>query len=521
MKNNFLKILIVSILWCIFFLYVAGGCKNNINNREPVEMAKTIVPKGGHRTLSDSEFSDSVTEGLSREVATPKAEISPNDILLQVINANLDLDPNEEQILVLKERENPDAMIRISVVDFDTVRNIYKMTWQGMTNANNLRTFNVSLGDIVGDHNLEIICYGMNNNGESTLNVFRKTHAPNGIGLFYTSISEIIAGGAIEIQEQERSQAYKLGQKNDISFPIVTYSHDLESDNIMDLIKSTYYWKYQSNSYVKVKEEKIPGKKIEEKQLEDLFFSKDENAFEEFLDSPWYRVTNNNANPSDVKAISDIFLFEPQNRQISLYSGDIQEVYNWKSSHRTRIANSLYIVCQNDFVPFIGKQISIYVLSLDTIQITISDTDFMKDTNQWDGTYNRLTRVLQKSLKPELKPAESFTASELSGKYSSDTGDEIFFDFPNFIFIEGNIELKGGYSVYSIGDQILELKVLKKNGLLEEKRRYKLNYKKVRTENKIIHTCTLLRGNVGIYGFEPTSDKAITFEQIETVDDQQ
>ena len=81
---------------------------------------------------------------------------------------------------------------KIAVIDYDPIRATYSRTWESLTNATNFRLLDISLKDVVGDHNLEIVCRGMNDGGELTLDLFRKTPSPTGLGLYFTEILRIV-----------------------------------------------------------------------------------------------------------------------------------------------------------------------------------------------------------------------------------------------------------------------------------------------------------------------------------------
>jgi len=201
----------------------------------PLDSSGTIIP----------DIPDEYTE-LQTEEVTPKVPVSSNETLLSVLNVNLDLDRLEEQILVLKDKDSVNSYISIAVVDYDNVIKDYKRTWQGKTLSANIRGFTVTMSDLIGDHNMEIICSGISLEGLQSLTVFRKTKGDSGVGLFYSEIFNLQAKGAIEILESDRAKAYESGLRDGQSFPIISTIRDPESDNILDNIKNTYYWDFPS-----------------------------------------------------------------------------------------------------------------------------------------------------------------------------------------------------------------------------------------------------------------------------------
>ncbi len=488
---------------------IFAACGMGSQAPRPIEKAKIVVPDGGSTPSGNAP--SQVGADVTQEVLTPKVPIRKEDNLLQAINVNLDLDQSEEQILVLKDKEKADAPIRVAVADYDNVRNEYVMSWEHATNATNIRTFTVTTEDIIGDHNLEIICTGMNSKGEQTLNIFRKTHPPTGVNLYYTEIFSIAVKGTIDIERHERSQAYKLGQKNGTSYSIVTYSRDPNGEHIGDLVKKTYNWRYQTNTYVETDQEKIPGKQIEDQRLNDLY-TKGADAFETFLAGPWFKASGNGAKAANDPTASTpdtsntILFFDPAKKEITFYSGDVMEVYYWENSYRT-LYNRLVISGYNELVQYIKAQISISVTSINHIEVYSPD--------EWAGTYEKLTESMQQSL---IKTAnEPYTPPDLSGRYSSPNGSTIDFNAPRFVLDEGGTKRSGGYSVFDYGAPVIELRFLSPGGIVEGTRSYKIDWGEQKSKTQIVRKLTMTPGRLGIHGFVATGDPPLQYEQVETL----
>lgn len=486
-------------------LAILAGCGVVPQAPQPIEKAKVVIPEGGSSASGNSPTQ--VGADVTQEVLTPKVPIPKQDNLLQVINVNLDLDQSEEQILVLKNKEKADAPIQIAVADYDNVRNEYVMSWEHTTYATNIRTFTVKTEDIIGDHNLEIICTGMNSKGEQTLNIFRKTHPPTGVNLYYTQIFGIAVKGTIAIEKHQRSQAYKLGQKNGTSFSIVTYSKDPSGSHIGDLVKRTYNWKYQTNTYVETDTQKIPGKQIEDQRLNKLY-SEGAKAFESFLAGPWVKSSSSGAaNGTDPTASTPdsgdtILFFDPTKKEITFYSGDVMEVYYWENSYRT-LYNSLVISGYNELVQYIKAQISLSVTSIDHIQVYSPD--------QWAGSYQKLTESMQQSL---IKHSNvPYTPPKLSGTYTSPSGAKLDFKDPRFTLDEGGKSRTGGYSIFDYGVPVLELRFLTPGGIVDGTKAYKLDFSEEKSKTQIIRKLVLTPGRLSIHGFVAIGDTPVHYDQ--------
>jgi hypothetical protein len=98
--------------------------------RESAPQGELQVPVQSPRLAADAAAEETMQ--------APKVPVDRGESLSSVINCNLDLDLNEEQILVLRRKGEPEATLRIAVADYDSVRGSYMRTWEGPTSATNL-----------------------------------------------------------------------------------------------------------------------------------------------------------------------------------------------------------------------------------------------------------------------------------------------------------------------------------------------------------------------------------------------
>ena len=489
----------------ITFLMQLGGCFQQQEPPPPAPNPKMVVPNVAAE--GDRKELENFSGNEESPTARPKIPLDSGEKLLFAINVNLDLDTTDEQILVVREKDDPQAPIKIAVVDFDSVRNSYVRTWEAFSRATNLKTFEVALKDLVGDHNLEIVCRGINSEGKLTLDVFRKTASPNGLGLYFVEIFRIESYGSVEIEEIERSEGYHLGQKNGPSFPIVAFTQDTDSENVLDRIKYFYNWQYQQNRYVLTSTEKQPGAVVEEKQLEELFSSTEVEPFEQYLAGPWYL--------SGSRGEEEILFFLPEERTISIFSGDVQEMYTWLKSFRN-LSNRLLIYAENAAIDSINKRFWVEVKSMNMIDLSIIGVE------RWDrynGSYIRLSEEVQESLL--FKEGQEVTLSDLTlnGLYRSDSGIEIIFEAPNFTWISENGDFFGAYAVIDLDQPVLYLKGLDKNGLPTRDFTFVMDYTEKLERNHLYRTLNLIPGLIGVHGVKTISNESYLFEQFEIIED--
>jgi len=390
------------------------------------------------------------------------------------------------------------------VADYDSVRGAYARSWEGETSATNLRLFEISLQDLVGDHNQEIICRGVNGKGELVLDVFRKTPSPTGLGLYFAEICRIVSDGSIEIEEVHRAEGYRLGQKNGASYPIHAYSRDRSSANLLDRIKYTYQWQYQQNRYVLTKEQKLPGIVVQETQLRELFSDPSETHFERYIAGPWLL--------SGSRGREEIILFDPEERRISIDSGQVEEIYEWQTSFRM-LSNRLYILATNESAQWVKKRITVEVVALNTIDVSVLGTE------EWDrsgGRYLKLTEELQNDLLADSAVKREAAGPQLRGVYRGTEGAEIIFDPPRFTWIEAARQYSGGFAVFRLDRDVLYLKGLDARGLPVGETAYLLEYAETKEGPVQVRRLTLTPGRLGVHGAEALSEKKLVFEQRET-----
>ncbi|MDR1626154.1 MAG: pallilysin-related adhesin [Spirochaetia bacterium] len=441
-------------------------------------------------------------ERINDPVSQLRIPMGPEDITLQVRNANLDIDQLEEQIVVFKKRSDPEDRIRILVADFDNVRASYVVAWQAQTGGTNSRSFSLELVDLLGDHVPEILCYGRNSGGEQTLDVFRKTLPPQGFGIYYAQIAALASSGTIDVEGKPRPEAYRLLQRTEESFPLLVYEKDPDSANINDLIRVSWYWNHQEGVYKRAKSERIAGKAIAEKQLAELFSGGVED-FELFLDGPWY-ITQ-----SDGKtAVSgQLIQFDVKNRRIIFFSSGMQQVFIWQGSYRT-IYRGIYLNCTNELISNITSQLSVSVTGMDSFDLNV------KGEVGWDGQYRRPGKDLQESFIAGGRKKVRISSVALSGLYRNEEGVEIYFSSPRFTMKENGVQTSGGFVVYAFDGDVLELKVLKNNGLVDSLRTFSLGYSEERQGKRLLRNLVLQPAELRSTGVQVRAVGEIRLQQV-------
>jgi hypothetical protein len=420
---------------------VLGGCQGG-NGGGVVR----IVPKAVGQAADGAAASP--PEQVSDPQARPKVSIDPRYSVIQVLNVNLDQDADEEQVIAVKDLEQVGSPVRLLVVDADPARGTYYFqSWDADTSATDNRVFQVSVRDIIGDHSLQLVASGMNDAGKLTLDVYRLLPPTQGKGLVYRPVCQLVAD-EVSVEDSERPDSYATDPKPGASFPIVAYLRDPDSENVMDLVRIRYSWNSREGRYIPAAPEKIPGEEVRQAQLKALFTSSGEQPFEQFISGSWVQVQ-----PGIPGKTRDAYLsildFDTLNRKISLSSGNTQEAYLWRESHRT-IYNSLLVIGENETVLQIQLLRTFYISVSDpnTISVTIRGNDTDETTTV---TYTRVDDGIRQKLLDRPDAQVVLSPLPLAGRYIGKLGLIVDFQSPAITWRDASGVRTGTYVIFSLG----------------------------------------------------------------------
>lgn len=431
----------------------------------------------------------------------------PNEVILDVVSTLLVQDEGgqgDEQILIVRKTDRNDGRLSIVVAVYVPSRRTWIRAWEGETLATKFTTFTVQAKDLIGDHNNEIICMGMDDSNEQTIVVFRRT--PGNGPLSYTPILSLKAD-SISIGDIQRSQGYQLGQTNGESFAIYAFNRDKSSQNILDQIKSTYTWDPKRGIYVKTADDRIPGAQVEREAVAKVLTGS-EKDFERFLQGGWYE---SNKGPLDPAA--RFLIFDKPNNTITFYTTDTQEVFRWTDSHSTRYG--LYAGCQNEDITNLRRLMDIEMTGINTISVRVFEDLRMKSDSQnsWDGTYQKLPADTMEMIAHNA----SSTAKpdfRLEGTYRSADGSVLLFAPPRYSLQRGGSVERGAFDLYRLGsDTVLELNILNDNGLSGGRRVYRATYTETKAGSQITKRLELEPARASISGLEILQENTLVFEQ--------
>ncbi len=474
------------------------------NSRRADEPVRSRVLEASSRTdLEETPAISSVGEPTTSSIP-----LEPNETLLDLYSFNLDFDDEEEQILVIRESDDPTGIIKVVLADYSPFSKKWTRSWKGSSLVTKNKTFQVSVNDLIGDHNLNIVCTGMNDSNEQTMTIYWKSQElDQKQGTTFLKVFEQ-AGSAVIVEEVERPDSYKLGQSNADSWPISVWKADAASGNYLDQIKESWRWSFTDKAYILVLTENIPGASIARKKAESILDGTAE-TFKQFLDGTWYKESIDPLSPA-----AQFITFQSRDESL-LFSGDgLIEVYGWENSNPTRYG--LYIASRNQSVRNLRRLMDIELASADSIQVRVfQDYRIKADiSGRWDGRYRKLGAEIATSFK--RSPAMATTGlTDLSGAYESDDGMKLVLEGTTYrIEAVAGVET-GSIAIFTLdGKTILDMRQTPASGGVPSRRSWVAETTiKNEPDGTMMRRLILQEVKIGILGIEPSQEQPIVFKK--------
>ncbi len=441
----------------------------------------------------------------SGKTRSPKIPLREGETLLGLYSLNVDDDAEEEQICILKRRDDSSSFIRVAVLDQKSSSGSWQRIWDGATLATKFPTFSLSVKDMLGTHELDIIASGMNDSGRQTLSIYHPLKGSTSQADQYRLILGIEAD-AIEIQEIERPEAYALGMATGIPWMVLSYDQDQVSENYLDQVETSWLWNPSQKSFERGQSKNISGSKIEQKIVE-RYLNRDSATFERFLTGIWY------LNSGDGKATKEsrIIHFDPENRSIAFSeSGDLSSlsVFTWNDSQATKLG--IFISTHNTGIDSMKRFLDVELRGPDSISLRIIEDIYIRADpgTLWNGTY-------RKYMPSSLKQESANEPKALSGRFSIPGGAQVVFSPPRFSWKTADIETQGVFSQYSMGAAIVIIfKTMKASGVITSSQTYKIERREKKDSSGVYEEITLRPARTTVQGLELLDQDPIILEQL-------
>ncbi len=479
----------------VYFFVQARSAAAEANR--PLAMRKTVLGQG------ELDPEDAAAKAKA-EAAMNRIAALPNEVILDTLSVNLDQDEVDEQILTVRKTDKSGDRLSIVVADYSQGRRTWVRAWEGETLATKFTTFQIQSEDLIGDHNLDIVCSGMDDANDQTMTVFRRVKNQDAELVYFAPVCAI-AADSILVNKLDRSEGYQLGQTNGVSWPIHAFKGDKNSDNVLDQVKTDYVWDFKSGTYVEAGTQKIPGALVE-KEMAAKVLTGVEGDFEGFLQGAWCESGKGALDPT-----ARILVFDKSANSIIFYSPDAQEDFDWNESHSTRYG--LYVSCQNESVSDLRRLMDIELTGADAISVRIFEDLQMKVDSQgnWDGSYRKMP---PQPVQGALSATRSAPTLKLEGSYRGSDGTTLSFDKQRFTFQTGDMVKKGGFILFSLGkEMVLQLTILQDPGILEGRKSYRVRYSETKTGKTTSRHLQLSPARATIEGLELLQEPELSLDQ--------
>jgi len=440
----------------------------------------------------------------------PRIPIDPADTLLQVVNMSVDKDAEEEQVIAIKRTDDVESPVRLIVADADPARGAYYyQSWESATNSSDSRAFSLAVRDLLGEHDMQIVASGTNGAGKLTLDVFRRVSSTQGKDPVFKPVCQLVADD-ISIENTDRPDSYSSDTRPGASFPIVAYLRDPDSQNVMDLVRIRYTWNAGEARYVPSAPEKIPGEKVQQTQLQALYNSTGETAFEQFISGSWVQIPSAPAGKGQPAALS-IINFDPLGRKIAIGSGNTQEVYLWRTSLHT-LYNTLKVTGENETVLEIHltRVFVIVVDSMTSLSVTTSGGD---TEDQRTLKYERVTDEIRTKLLERSGAQVLLSSLALEGTYKGARGLRIDFTQPALTWATGSGTRAGTYVLFTLGPRtILTARFPAVSGP-DDILSWLVDFKEKKDASQVVRSLALSPVVLTINGYVDTNGDTLALEQ--------
>ncbi len=503
-------------IFCALFLVSLAtlfSCRQPGTPEIPVRtQGGVIIPVPGEGIALFAPGDDGVEELPVETRQEIRVDVPTDFIPHDVLELSLDVDDPDEQIIVFKTRDGQDDRISLLLGDYDPLRDGYFISWQGQTNATSLKTFTLTTQDITGDRRLEIVAFGTNNLGEQTLDIFSQVSS-NTYGIQFRNIISIEADVEIDIRVVERGEFYNSGARNGVPFTITATDQDLESENNFDMIRSVYSWRPSEQRYLLSNTESIPGSRIEQDQLAEVF-SGNLQDLQRFLEGPWVRR-------GDTKMVA----FSQIEESIKFIIDDRLIDFQWLRSQpwASTGTRGMTINLRNGNISSVAPLMTIRIEDLNSIYIRLNNEP--TEPRLWflTGYYDRMTGASPTALNfSAVLPANhrELHPFGISGLYRSDNNWEMFFSAPQLTLRSQERERTGGYAIFRINDQhILSINYIGTGGTAPEKQQFLISYEELEEGDSLRRIILLQEAALSSYGARAITDEVIRLEQRIELDD--
>lgn len=425
--------LAVVLVFRIFFIKDKGPVHPKVIN--------PVVSSESSNELSENSLVD------DNAVQTSFIPLLSTETLMSTLTLDFDGDNLDDQVVAVHKAGTPYLNLIVGLYNSET--NSYDRVAEISTEISREKTFSYNGLDVVGDHRTALIYQGMKSNGDSVMRIFQCRKRRGNIEI--QTIGDFTSDGTIFILQSERSEAYELSQAKGESFSVWVYSSDKsEEENAksasVNQLQTEYKWSTEDQKYVMARQLKVKGSRIAAKELARIQNGTVE-TFAQFLNGLWYKTSNSGSS-------SLYIFFNYADREVIFLSDDTEGVYSWVDSNLRR--SGIYLTVVNSIISSMKRRFDIMLTGVNEVYIHVHDDVGMviKENNQWDGTYKKMSFQSSFGDAKSHGLAEDFVKALLTQDYVWVDAEENEYSFTGNSYKIKHIESEetGIFVVDSIGD---------------------------------------------------------------------
>lgn len=453
------SVIVFSCIAGILFIFILVNFiffRNRSNSVRP----KVITPISSDSQNNKLSDNDVVSEEASITTFVP---LHSTETLINTLNVDFDGDSLDDQIVAVHKADSPFIFLIVGL--YNSESNSYDRFAEISTEIAKIRTFSYSAIDMTGTHKTALVYQGVKSNSDSVMKIYQ--YEKKGKRGELLPIGDFSSDGTIFIQQTERSEAYELSQAKGASYKVWVYSSDKTEENVdstsgVSQIQTEYSWNEEEQKYTQSKQFRITGSRLAAKELARIQ-NGNVDTFAEYLNGLWYKTANAGSEPRYI-------YFNYATKEVIFLSDGAEGVYSWEESNLRR--SGIYLTVVNSIISSMKRRFDIMLTGVNEVYVHVRDNIGMviKETNQWDGTYKKMS--FQTTFTDEKKASsdEEFLKELTSGEPWVDSeGNKISFNKNEYIYEYSDKKDVGMYISQQVGSYaIMQFRSDENSGLLND-----------------------------------------------------
>lgn len=488
-------IFVISILISVVIIIVLFILKfTNTQQSNLPTLSEHVGGKNSGNSIRENDITqESYDEALIK--------LNSDETYISSVSTDLNEDGLKDEIIAVKKSLNPSIYLILAIQEKE--KNGYKKTAEIKTSVlvpTSIFFYTLQLQDSLP----AIVCTGVGLNREQILSIYMiKEDSQKNIS--FENIATFSADIQVQLQDKRTTTIGSL-----LDYSIETYNFESEKENNLEQIRAEYKWNASLNRFIKVSEEKMQGKRIEDSILKELR-SGSQNTYKQYLFGLWYM-------PKTVGENTRYFYYDKNSNRFIFYIGEIEEIYNVQNMFVRHYGFS--IVTDNSAISSIKRRIEIDIKAAEEIQVrVIEDVASLKinATSNWNGLYRKKQNVSTPSVPEEEESYTELKDVLYNSKKTWITDNVTLKTYGNSYTMKlTDREEKGTYNIITVNTK----NVIQTKSITNDRAFYIVELENEKnstteaTENKKPAVLKLIPSTFTLSKIEPNGNKPLVFKEL-------